>query len=44
LGITYLYSVNGYLLKSPIAYYAEPRAYDVKPGSAAAETMPPTLP
>ena len=32
LGITYLYSVNGYFLESPVAYYAESKAYDMKPG------------
>ncbi len=31
LGITYLYSVNGYLLESPVAYYADSEAYDMKP-------------
>jgi predicted CXXCH cytochrome family protein len=44
LGITYLYSVNGYLLESPVAYYADSKAYDMKPGLATLQTMPSALP
>jgi predicted CXXCH cytochrome family protein len=44
LGITYLYSVNGYLLESPIAYYADNKRFDMKPGLAAVTTMPSALP
>jgi predicted CXXCH cytochrome family protein len=44
LGITYLYSVNGYFLESPIAYYANAKAYDMKPGLATLQTMPSALP
>jgi Tfp pilus assembly protein PilF len=43
LGITYLYSVNGYFLESPVAYYAESKAYDMKPGLASLPTMPSAL-
>ena len=44
LGITYLYSVNGYFLESPVAYYADPKAYDMKPGLGTLSTMPSALP
>jgi hypothetical protein len=44
LGITYLYSVNGYFLESPVAYYADSKAYDMKPGLGSLKTMPPALP
>jgi tetratricopeptide (TPR) repeat protein len=44
LGITYLYSVNGYFLESPVAYYADLKAYDMKPGLGSLTTMPPALP
>ncbi|MBV8705716.1 MAG: tetratricopeptide repeat protein [Acidobacteriaceae bacterium] len=44
LGITYLYTINGYLLESPVAYSAESHSYEMKPGLAPAETMPPALP
>jgi Flp pilus assembly protein TadD len=44
LGLTYLYSTNGYLLESPIAYYADPKAYDMKPGLERIEHMPGALP
>jgi len=32
LGLTYLYSKNGYLLESPIAYFADLKTYAMKPG------------
>lgn len=44
LGITYLYSINGYLLESPVAYYADSKAYDMKPGLTDFKTMPAALP
>jgi Flp pilus assembly protein TadD len=44
LGITYLYSVNGYFLESPVAYYAESKAYDMKPGLGGLPNMPSALP
>lgn len=43
LGITYLYSVNDYFLESPVAYYADAKAYDMKPGLAQVTSMPPAL-
>jgi len=44
LGVTYLYSVNGYLLESPVAYYANRNKYDMKPGLTTFRAMPPALP
>ena len=44
LGTTYLYSVNHYLFESPIAWYAASQRYDMKPGLAEMQTMPPPLP
>ncbi len=44
LGITYLYSVHGYLFESPVAYYAASRSYDMKPGLESITEMPPALP
>jgi hypothetical protein len=44
LGITYLYTINGYLLESPVAYYGQSRAYDMKPGLADLRTLPSALP
>ena len=44
LGVTYLYSINGYLLESPVAYYATPKAYDMKPGLASSDRLPEALP
>jgi Flp pilus assembly protein TadD len=44
LGITYLYSANGYFIESPVAYYADSKAYDMKPGLATVPTMPSALP
>jgi len=44
LGITYLYSVNGYFLESPVAYYAGAKGFDMKPGLATLPTMPSALP
>jgi tetratricopeptide (TPR) repeat protein len=44
LGITYLYTLNGYLLESPVAYYANSQSYDLKPGYERLSTMPSALP
>ena len=44
LGTTYLYSLNGYLFESPIAYYAKLHGYDLKPGYQQLQSMPPALP
>lgn len=44
LGVTYLYSLNGYLLESPVAYYANRNKYDMKPGLTTFRAMPPALP
>jgi len=44
LGITYLYSVHGYLFESPVAYYSSSRAYDMKPGLESITQIPPALP
>jgi Flp pilus assembly protein TadD len=44
LGITYLYTINGYLLESPVAFYAQSQAYDMKPGLADLRTLPSALP
>ena len=44
LGTTYLYSINNFLFESPIAWYAPGHAYDMKPGLAEIERMPPPLP
>ncbi len=44
LGVTYLYSLDGYLLESPIAYYSNLNAYDMKPGLANSPTVPAALP
>jgi Flp pilus assembly protein TadD len=44
LGVTYLYTVNGYLLESPVAYYANLKAYDMKPGLGSSARLPEVLP
>ncbi len=44
LGVTYLYSINGYLLESPVAYYANLKAYDMKPGLGGSSRLPEALP
>ncbi len=44
LGITYLYSIHGYLFESPVAYYAASRSYDMKPGLESITKLPPALP
>jgi predicted CXXCH cytochrome family protein len=44
LGVTYLYTQGGYLLESPVAWYANTRSYDMKPGLSGLTEMPPALP
>lgn len=44
LGLTYLYSLNGYFIESPIAYYAKTHAFDMKPGLGNVARLPPSLP
>jgi hypothetical protein len=44
LGLTYLYSLNGYLFESPIAYYAASQGLDMKPGLESMTEVPPALP
>lgn len=44
LGITYLYSIHGYLFESPVAYYSASHSYDMKPGLEAITKLPPALP
>jgi predicted CXXCH cytochrome family protein len=44
LGVTYLYSVSGYLLESPIAYYTHIGRYDMKPGLAGVSEGAPAIP
>jgi len=44
LGLTYLYFVRDYLFESPVAWYAAPGKYDMKPGFAGLPSMPPAIP
>jgi tetratricopeptide (TPR) repeat protein len=44
LGLTYLYSLNGYLFESPIAYYSASQSLDMKPGLETLMQAPPALP
>ncbi|WP_188554188.1 multiheme c-type cytochrome [Edaphobacter dinghuensis] len=44
LGITYLYTLDKYLLESPVAYYASANGYDMKPGFGGLREMPPAIP
>jgi predicted CXXCH cytochrome family protein len=44
LGITYLYSIHGYLFESPVAYYSASNSYDMKPGLESITKLPPALP
>jgi predicted CXXCH cytochrome family protein len=44
LGLTYLYSENGYFIESPIAYYANTKAFDMKPKLGGVHTLPPVMP
>lgn len=41
---TYLYSINGYWFETPIAYYSEKGAYDMRPSFQAEKEMPFNLP
>src|SRR5580692_10913941 len=44
LGTTYLYSTGDFLFESPVAWYASSRSYDLKPGLAEIDHIPPPLP
>jgi Flp pilus assembly protein TadD len=44
LGVTYLYSMNGYLLESPVAYYSAAKRYDMAPGRGGVTRMPSAMP
>ncbi|HEY3627057.1 MAG TPA: tetratricopeptide repeat protein [Terracidiphilus sp.] len=44
LGTTYIYSIGNFLFESPVAWYAPEQGYDMKPGLAEIERMPPPLP
>jgi len=44
LGTTYIYSINHFLFESPVAWYAATKSYDMKPGLAEINEMPPSLP
>lgn len=44
LGTTYLYAIGDFLFESPIAWYAPSQAYDMKPGLAEIDRIPPPLP
>jgi predicted CXXCH cytochrome family protein len=44
LGTTYIYSINDFLFESPVAWYAATKSYDMKPGLAEINEMPPSLP
>jgi tetratricopeptide (TPR) repeat protein len=44
LGVTYLYSIQGYLMESPVAFYAASQSLDMKPGLENITQMPPALP
>ena len=44
LGVTYLYSTNGYLMESPVAYYTNIARYDMKPGLAEFHEVAPAIP
>ena len=44
LGTTYLYSIGNFLFESPVAWYGNSKGYDMKPGLATMDHMPPPLP
>jgi tetratricopeptide (TPR) repeat protein len=44
LGVTYLFSTDGYLFESPIAYYTHLARYDMKPGLADIGEGAPAIP
>lgn len=44
LGTTFLYSIGGFLFESPVAWYSASQGYDMKPGLAELQYIPPPLP
>lgn len=44
LGTTYLYSIGDFLFESPVAWYGPSKSYDMKPGLADLDHVPPPLP
>jgi hypothetical protein len=44
LGVTYLFSTDGYLFESPVAYYTHLARYDMKPGLADISEGAPAIP
>jgi tetratricopeptide (TPR) repeat protein len=44
LGTTYLYSIGNFLFESPVAWYGPSKSYDMKPGLADLDHVPPPLP
>ena len=44
LGTTYLYSIGSFLFESPVAWYGPSKSYDMKPGLAELNHIPPPLP
>ena len=44
LGTTYLYFIGNFLFESPVAWYGNSKSYDMKPGLATMDHMPPPLP
>jgi len=44
LGTTYLYSIGNFLFESPVAWYGPSKSYDMKPGLAELDHLPPPLP
>jgi Tfp pilus assembly protein PilF len=44
LGVTYMYTIRGYLLESPVAYYANLKGFDMKPGLGGSPTIAAALP
>lgn len=44
LGTTYLYSIGNFLFESPVAWYGTSKSYDMKPGLAELDHVPPPLP
>jgi predicted CXXCH cytochrome family protein len=44
LGITYLYSLDGYLMESPAAWYRVADGYDMKPGLEQLKEVAPAIP
>lgn len=44
LGTTYLYTQEGFLLESPVAWYAATGSYDLKPGYEGVHQLPAAIP